>query len=509
MRGIIYKATNTLNGKVYIGQTVTGLPARKQRHMSDAKTDVSNAFHVALCQYPNAFEWEVIDSFSGTREQVIHALNVAEEYHILTSHSTNPRYGYNSTYGGYSSDKFAEQIKRRAKAFGGSAKQLLQYSKSGDFIREFASLKEVSSFLKRDKVSPKDLITGLHYGFQWRLKENEYFPRKITAYSFPSTITHKTAVAVYRSDGLLVGEYETIKEALDSTNEKSARIRSDIGNIEIREHQARDFYYFRLGDAPAPNFININIKRKQIKPKTDCRKAVSCYSQEGELINTYESISEAHRVTGMTGTAIRRYCEMREPIVLAPNSQTKYVWQYSPGTPKKRIQVKNLKVETIIVKKWKYLSDGTRVSVDTQVTKNKSKSSRKMEHRIIQYSLQGQFIKVWENTNIAAESQTDNYSAIYSSLKGKQGKKTNYIWRYYSDNYPNQLPANNTTNTDGTRKESVRKDDTILEVNKAGEVIATYKNTSEAAERSGFSQSYICNVLAGRIRHPKRRFKRP
>lgn len=509
MKGIIYKATNTLNGKVYIGQTATGLPARKQRHISDAKTDVSNAFHVALYQYPNAFEWEVIDSFSGTREQVIHALNVAEEYHILTSHSTNPRYGYNSTYGGYSSDKFAEQIKRRAKAFGGSAKQLLQYSKSGDFIREFASLTEVSSFLKRDKVSPKDLITGLHYGSQWRLKENEYFPRKINAYSSPSTITHKTAVAVYRSDGLLVGEYETIKEALNRTNEKSARIRSDIGNIEIREHQARDFYYFRLGDAPAPNFININIKRKQIKPKTDCRKAVSCYSQEGELINTYESMSEAHRVTGMTGAAIRRYCEMREPIVLAPNSQTKYVWQYSCGTPKQRIQVKNLKAETIIVKKWKYLPDGTKASIDTRVTKGKSKSSRKMEHRIIQYSLQGQFIKVWENANIAADSQIDNYSAIYSSLKGKQGKKTNYIWRYYSDNYPNQLPANNTTNTDDTRKESARKDDTILEVNKAGEVIATYKNTSEAAEKSGFSQSYICNVLAGRIRHPKRRFKRP
>ena len=511
MRGIIYKATNTLNGKVYIGQTVSGLPARKKDHMRDAKTDVSNAFHVALYQYPNAFEWEVIDSFSGTKEQVIHALNVAEEYHILTSHSTDPHYGYNSTYGGYSSDKFAEQIKRRAKAFGGSAKQLLQYSKSGDFIREFASLKEVSSFLKRDKVSPKDLITGLHYGFQWRLKENEYFPRKITAYSFPSTITHKTAVAVYRSDGLLVGEYETIKEALDSTNKKSARIRSDIGNIEIREHQARDFYYFRLGDVPAPNFININIKRKQIKPKTDCRKAVSCYSQEGELINTYESISEAHRVTGMAGTAIRRYCEMREPIVLAPNSQAKYIWQYSDEKPKPKIAVIDHRAKMVEKMTWKIQPDGTKKREPVIVSERKAnKYKKKMEHRIIQYSLQGQFIKVWENANIAAESQTDNYSAIYSSLRGKQGKKTNYIWRYYSDNYPEQLIANNPTNTDNTSQESVRrKDDTILEIDKAGKVISTYKNTSEAAEKSGFSQSYICNVLAGRIRHPKRRFKRP
>lgn len=510
MRGIIYKATNTLNGKVYIGQTIAGLPARKQQHMSDAKTDVSNAFHVALYQYPNAFEWEVIDSFSGTKEQVIHALNVAEEYHILTSHSTDSRYGYNSTYGGYSSDKFAEQIKRRAKAFGGSAKQLLQYSKSGDYIREFASLREVSSFLKRDKVSPKDLITGLHYGFQWRLKENEYFPRKIKAYVSPSTTTHKTAVAVYRNDGLLVGEYETIKEALTETNEKSARVRDGIGDIEIREHQVKDFYYFRLGDVPAPNLINIYIKKKQIKNKTDCRKAVSCYSQDGELIHTYKSISEGHRVTGMSCPAIIRYCKTREPIVLAPNSKTKYVWQYSDEKPKPKIAVINHRAKKVEKMTWKIQPDGTKKREPVIVSEKKANQYKRiMEHRIIQYSLQGQFIKVWENANIAADSQTDNYSAIYSSLKGKQGKKTNYIWRYYSDNYPNQLPANNTTNTDDARKENVRKDDTILEVNKAGEVIAAYKNTSEAAERSGFSQSYICNVLAGRIRHPKRRFKRP
>ena len=128
-----------------------------------------------------------------------------------------------------------------------------------------------------------------------------------------------------------------------------------------------------------------------------------------------------------------------------------------------------------------------------------------MEHRIIQYSLSGQFIKVWENANIAAASQTDCYSAIYNSLKGKQGKKTNYIWRHYSVNAPEQIYTDNHSNTTPAQ----RNDDTILELNKAGEIIASYKNTSEAAEKSGFSQSYICNVLAGRIRHPKRRFKRP
>ena len=456
--------------------------------MSDAKMDVSNAFHVALYQYPNAFEWEVIDSFSGTKEQVIHALNVAEEYHILISHSTDPHYGYNSTYGGYSSGKFAEQIKRRLKAFGGSAKQLLQYDRDGNFVREFSSLNEVSAFLKRDKVSPKDLITGLHYGYQWRVKENEYFPKKIDAYQLSSYATKKTPVAVYRNDGLLVGEYETIKDSLIATGQKTANIRETIGDIEVREYQVRDFYFFRLGDNAAPNFINISIIKKikkgeQTKRGTSTNIPVLAYdAKTGVLLKEYPSISDAHKYSGAADSTIKYYLLREEPFnVNSP--RTKYIWVRKTDTAKPSVMV---------------------------IPFVRQEQRQKMEHRIIQYSLQGQFIKVWENANIAADSQTDNYSAIYSSLKGKQGKKTNYIWRYYSDNYPEQLIANNPTNTDNTSQESVRrKDDTILEIDKAGKVISTYKNTSEAAEKSGFSQSYICNVLAGRIRHPKRRFKRP
>ena len=480
MKGIIYKATNTFNGKVYIGQTVAGLPKRKQQHMKDAKADDANSFHVALYQYPNAFEWEVIDSFSGTREQVIHALNVAEEYHILVSNSTDPRYGYNSTQGGYSSDKFAEQIRLRAKAFGGSAKQLLQYDRHGNFIREFASLNEVSAFLKRDKVSPKDLITGLHYGCQWRLKENEYFPRKINAYVPPPAITHKTAVAVYRNDGLLVGEYESIKEALAATKQKSARIRNNIGDLQLRKHQTREFYFFRLGDDPAPNTIIVSIleKKEQTKINTPTNVPVLAYdAKTGALLKEYPSMSDAHKHSGAADSTIRYYLLREEPFkVNSPH--TKYIWVRKTDTVKPSVTV---------------------------IPFIKQEPRQKMEHRIIQYSLQGQFIKVWENANLAANSGEDNHSAIYNSLKGKQGKKTNFIWRYYSDNAPEQIPTDNRINT----THSQRTDDTILELNKAGEITATYKNTAEAAEKSGFSQAYICNVLAGRIKHPKRRFKRP
>ena len=128
-----------------------------------------------------------------------------------------------------------------------------------------------------------------------------------------------------------------------------------------------------------------------------------------------------------------------------------------------------------------------------------------MEHRIIQYTLDGEFVKVWDNAHQAAESGADSAAIIRKSLFGNEIKKTpNYQWRNYHDGFPKNIGRYNP----GRAAQTERQEDTIEEVAWDGTIIATYKDTAEAAEKSGFSQSYICNVLAGRIRHPKRKFRR-
>lgn len=480
MKGIIYKATNTLNGKVYVGQTVSGLARRKAQHYKDARTDAANLFHFALYQYPVSFEWEVVDTFQGSREQVIHALNVAEEYHILKNRSTDERYGYNSTFGGYSSDKFTDRIKERAKAFGGSAKQILQYDREGNFIREFSSLNEVGAYLNKGKMRASNLIAGLHYGYQWRIKTNNHFPLKIGPYARP----HKhTSIAVYDNEGLLAGKYDSFAQALEATGQKSAKIRGDIENLVIKEYYARDFYFFRLNDEIAPDRINISIQRKRRKEAKPPQSipVIAYDAKTGLFVKEYPSMAVARKSTGVARATINHYLLQTEPYKVGL-PQTKYIWVRNTGTIKPSITV-------------------------IRFTRQEPKPKYIMEHRIIQYSLQGEFIKVWENAHKASESTPDNYSAIYNSLKGKQGKKTHYIWQYYSDDFPQQLPQAGTS-PKKENKALKRSKDTIAEINKAGETIAVYNDTAEAAEQSGFSQSYICNVLAGRIKHPKRRFKR-
>lgn len=95
---IIYKATNTVNGKVYIGQTTKTLKRRKSVHYNNAKCGSDNYFHKAIMKYGiKYFTWEILCKCDSLDE-----LNQLEMYHIEDNTSLVP-FGYNMTGGGHSS----------------------------------------------------------------------------------------------------------------------------------------------------------------------------------------------------------------------------------------------------------------------------------------------------------------------------------------------------------------------------------------------------------------------
>lgn len=94
--GIIYKATNKINGKSYIGQTVQTLTQRRIGHLSDAKTRTYRKYHFvnALRKYDGyVFDWEVVCECKDLKE-----LNEKEIYYINFYDTYNN--GYNCTLGG-------------------------------------------------------------------------------------------------------------------------------------------------------------------------------------------------------------------------------------------------------------------------------------------------------------------------------------------------------------------------------------------------------------------------
>ena len=110
MNGIIYKITCTVNGKVYVGQTIRTMESRFERHLSGAEKSENPTiyFQRAIKKYGrNAFKIEKIDEANTQQE-----LNEKEKYWISFYKSDNNNFGYNSTLGGEGGNTYLNKTPR-------------------------------------------------------------------------------------------------------------------------------------------------------------------------------------------------------------------------------------------------------------------------------------------------------------------------------------------------------------------------------------------------------------
>lgn len=91
----IYKATNNVNGKVYIGYTSKSLEERKLEHIERSSNNSKTKFHTAIRTHGiNHFNWEII--FQSLDKK--YCKNTMESYFINEFNSY--KLGYNGTKGG-------------------------------------------------------------------------------------------------------------------------------------------------------------------------------------------------------------------------------------------------------------------------------------------------------------------------------------------------------------------------------------------------------------------------
>lgn len=100
--GYIYKITNLINNKIYIGQAID-IQHRWWGHLNCAKKQVNTFLYKAIRKYgENNFIVEQIDS-ANTKEE----LDSKEIYWIRELGSNHPEIGYNLTAGGTGGDTFS------------------------------------------------------------------------------------------------------------------------------------------------------------------------------------------------------------------------------------------------------------------------------------------------------------------------------------------------------------------------------------------------------------------
>lgn len=138
MRGFIYKITNTINGKSYIGQTIQNVKERFYQHCATkCSKAVSNmAIHRAIKKYGKSnFTVEVIEEIDSAN------LNDMERYWIKCYNSYNN--GYNSTKGGQDGCKPFKDL---------DVESIIKEYNTGK------SLRTLGTIFKVDKQTIKDLL---------------------------------------------------------------------------------------------------------------------------------------------------------------------------------------------------------------------------------------------------------------------------------------------------------------------------------------------------------------
>lgn len=321
----VYKITNKVNNKVYIGITSKGISARWKERIYSAEHGCPFKLHNAIRKYGKEnFSIELIDFCNSWEE-----LTEKEQYYISEYKSLQDEYGYNMTEGGDGTfgrchtEETKEKIRQKAigrevteatrlklseagkiitearEAYRNSGnigssrrKPVLQYTKDGKFISEYRGVNEASR------------LTGIHVTtLSNALKGRNVIGSKVNPY-----------IWVYKED------YSDVPETVPT----SLFAKDPDWKPTISEA-------CRKADLESRKNRKVTEKQKSIAIENGLKvaKAINQYDKDGNIIKEYVSIVEASRESGCDRRGIQR--QLQNPI--DPNNKrawnnAKYIWKY-------------------------------------------------------------------------------------------------------------------------------------------------------------------------------------
>lgn len=262
MNYIVYKTTNIINGKIYIGVHYTnpdifdGYIGCGVTHKDSKKN--TRGFPAAVLKYGYSnFKRQTLKIFPDTTEGMLEAYKYEAE--LVTPEFVKSSDNYNLTIGGKITMNWVNEI------------EIAQYTLDGVFIRTWPSIKKAQQELGLTSIYNAVCCRSKYCGdFQWK-----YYLGKADNIE---PVTKKEKV-VYQFDllGNLLKIWKSITEASKEFKNQSAA-RSAISNVcNKKSKQAYGYYWsFKRHFDFEPNGI-----------------AVAKYNDEGFFIESYTSIAEA------------------------------------------------------------------------------------------------------------------------------------------------------------------------------------------------------------------------
>ena len=205
----IYKITNCVNGKCYVGQTKRKLSIRWNQHLNSGKNTKSNqAIHKAMRKYGvECFLIEVLQECKASE------LNELEVYWIAKLDTY--KHGYNETYGGDA--KTPAQIAKirtsNLKNVSKLYKKIKQYSLDGELIKIHNSIRQAATLTCIDRALIAKCCNGKNTtaeGFLWCREGDE---SKIKPVPFGKVAPNRSKVVIGIDDK---GNTLTFQSAADA-----------------------------------------------------------------------------------------------------------------------------------------------------------------------------------------------------------------------------------------------------------------------------------------------------
>lgn len=265
MNYIVYKTTNIINGKIYIGVHKTANPNVFDGYIGNGVTSQKSAtgntkFHNAVRKYGyENFKREIIEIFPGTNEGCNDAYQL--EAKLVNEDFIKRKDVYNMALGGYGQSGLMGCTK------------VLQYSLDGKFIKLWDSIKEAEEYYNTKGIY--DVCIGRTHqlkGFAWR-----YYDEDTIIEDIGKIKTKNKTVYQYDLQGNLLKVWSsTIEAGSIFDNPKAARAAiSNVCNKTTR--QAYGYYW--------------SFKRKF--EYTPYGVAVAMYDDDGIFIKSFSKLKDA------------------------------------------------------------------------------------------------------------------------------------------------------------------------------------------------------------------------
>lgn len=276
----IYKATNIINGKSYIGKT-NDIKSRIWQHLRRYERE-DCLFHREMEKYgDDNFSWDVLET-TDTEEK---AVELEKKY--IQEYNTIKPFGYNMNKGGVGGHNSRPVV---CLEFDGT--YVKRYDSAGDAKKDGFNDSDVLLCCKNKQSRCKDKMF---------MFEDEYLENGAKTYQKPQFGKTKSIVQC-DEQGNMIAEYDSVNQASKSTGILRTRISSAISGLS---KHAGGYIFVYKEEFPIKDISVYSVKKKG-------RKVAQVDIKTNEIIKVFDRIADAGRELNVNYKAIHKVVDKED-----------------------------------------------------------------------------------------------------------------------------------------------------------------------------------------------------